>query len=255
MDKIEKNNRKYVGYYLLAVIVFALFYGVYLIIQPKEIPQVTEVKIEECLDTKFGLSMMQTPFEKQKTCALLTLENAKPIEITKTTIGDNQLSDIEAFAKGDFESSGNYQSDPLKTTLKQCFDSATCNAATSACLNDVEESLQRKIRSLVLLQIEQEKQMSYIAHDVNPDLFTEELKEDWQNWYVSTTNENSNKAKECEIEVTKGFGGSGWYEAMPMCYIKYDANEILWLLKQKEERKQFFEEQWIEMQKDVNTVL
>ena len=108
---------------------------------------------------------------------------------------------------------------------------------------------------MVLLQIEEEKEMSYIAYDSDPKFFTDTLKEYWENWYISTTySEYSTKVKECDIEVTKSFGGSYWYQAMPMCYIQYNANEILWLLKQKDERKKFFQERRETLLKDVKNL-
>ncbi|OJI08829.1 MAG: hypothetical protein COV08_02910 [Candidatus Vogelbacteria bacterium CG10_big_fil_rev_8_21_14_0_10_49_38] len=211
----------------------------------QKLAQSEEVTIEECQDTHFGLSaIMSTPIEKQKACAVVTLENAEPIEITNIKIGDTPLSVIEAFADGDFDGAGSYKSPPLNNSLKQCLDETDgSNAGMSGCLYDVEESLQRKIRSMVLSQIEQEKRMSYIAYASNPKLFSNTLKEYWKDWYISTTySEYSTKIKECDIEVSKYFGGSYWYQAMPMCYIKYNANQILWLLNQRDEREDFFQD-------------
>lgn len=252
MTKPQTNKTILTGLVVILVIIIIFFITSFFVKKDpvnKDVTINTAVNIDKCLETRFGSSMMYTEPEKQKECALLTLANAKPIEITDTRIGDTSLSIIKSLATGDLDGAGAYKSDPLGSTLKQCLDEADSNAATSGCLFDVEDSLQSKIRSMVLLQIEQEKQVAYKAYDSNPDLFKEELEKHWQDWYVSTTDENSIKAKECEIEGTKFFASSMWYQGIASCYIQKNADEIIWLLKQRNERKAYFEEQYDEMVK------
>lgn len=232
----------------LILIVFTLLNALFLVIfYQKGQPTISLDKnpssftIKDCEETNFARSLTDTPLENQKTCALLMLENAEPIVITDTKIGDTSLSIIKALAEGDLDRAGNYK--PTTETLNACLEEAgqSSNAAVSGCLYDVEESLQRKIRSMVLLQIQEEEKMLRSPDDASSAFIGDSSKEYWRNWYVSTTNKNSTKAAECDIEGTKS-GGSGWYQLMPACYIQQDANEILWLLRQKQERWKFFHE-------------
>lgn len=157
--------------------------------------------IQDCWNTGFGWSKMYTPREKQIDCALITLKNAERVEIA--------LKDIETLTQGNLEDSGAYKSSPMTTTLKECLDNALDNATASGCLYDVEESLQRQIRSIILEKIEKEP-----------------TKRDyWQNWYV-----NSIKKKKCNLDTSNT--GSSENQVISMCYIRHNANEILWLLNQ-----------------------
>ena len=105
------------------------------------------------------------------------------------------------------------------------------------CLYAVEESLQRKIRSIILLQINQEKE----NFNSESESYAHALEEYWQNWYVSTTySKHNTKGDECDIEATKSYFGSIWYQLRSECYIQHDASEILWLLKQGNERMRYF---------------
>lgn len=200
--------------------------------------------IQKCSDANFGLSLSSLDPTQEKTCANLLLDKADRIELKGSMIDDTPLPTIQALARGDFNEGGTFSSSPLTTALKTCIDTTMDNAAEAGCFYDTERSLQNKIRSLAYQQIQQEKEQSYIAHDSAPEFFADTLNDYWRAWYTSTTNSNSTKAKECNIEGTKSFAQSGWFETMSKCYIQADANEILWLLKQKEDRKIFFEQNW-----------
>src|SRR3990167_5807027 len=186
-------------------------------------------KIEDCWNTGFAWSKMYTPKEQQGACALLTLAAANTIKISTAKVGDIPISTLQALAQGNFEAAGDYRSLPLETSLGKCLSGANSNAARTGCFLDVEESLQRTVRALVAMQIVKEKEMSYIAHDTNPELFSDDLKGYWQEWYARNTSAEGEKAIKCQIDATKAFGNSGWYDSMSECYVRYAAADVLWL--------------------------
>ena len=197
-------------------------------------------KIEDCQNTGFAWSKMYTPKEQQRACALLTLAAATPVKISTGRVGDIPISMLQALAKGDFDAASDYRSPPLKSPLGECLSEANSNAAYTGCFLDVEESLQRTTRSLVVMQIVKEKEMSYIAHDTNPEGFSDDLKGYWQEWYARNTSGKGEKAIKCQIDATKAFGTSGWYDSMSECYVRYAAADVLWLLDQRESREKYF---------------
>lgn len=208
---------------------------------------VSSVTTEECFNTRFGLSTMRTPLDKQKACAIVTLEDAKAMDVTDIKNGEISLSIIESFANNALDNSETYGFDSSYVPLKQCLDNAENNAAFGGCYESVEASLQNIIRSVVQSNIIQEEEISYIANDTSPELFAETLREYWTNWYISSTSGESLKARECDIEGTTSFGGSATFTVVSMCYIKHDAIEIISLLKQERERKNGFEKKWSEL--------
>lgn len=226
---------------IITIVCLVIFIVIFTVVfnQNKKTPQTT-TKIEDCWNTGFGWSKMYTPTEKQKDCADITLTNAEPIKITKTSVGDISLSDVKNFANNNLDISiklnKDFISPPLKTTLGDCISSNDSNAGQYGCLLDTEEALQRTIRSLVLAITEQDIKNAPKIDDTDPTLYIQTRKEYWQNWYYESIKSGSIKETECNIESTNdAFGGSGNTEMMGGCYIRKDAQEILWLLEQLDE--------------------
>jgi len=216
--------------------------GLFVIQSNKNLSKISaKTTIEECWDTRFGSSNMFTPIEKQKDCALLEIGQAEPIKLTETNIGKVPISQIEVFANNDpLESpklNKNYISSPLEVTFGDCMvnSESESNASVSGCLLDAEESLQRIIRSLVKVAIERDQKYASTIYDTDPQLYIDSRREYWQNWYYESVKENSLKYFECEIEITNDtFGGSSYYQTQPACYIRKNAQQILWMLQQLE---------------------
>jgi len=227
---------------LLVIVGVIAGIGLFVIQSNKSLSKIsTKTTIEECRNTWFGSSKMSTPIEKQKDCALLEIGQAEPIKLTATNIGKVTISQIEVFANNDPlespELNKNYISSPLEVTFGDCMVNAESesNASVSGCLLDAEESLQRIIRSLVKVAIERDQKYASTIDDTTPQLYIDSRKEYWQNWYYESVKKDSIKYFECEIEITNAtFGGSSYYQTQPACYIRKNAQQILWMLKQLE---------------------
>jgi hypothetical protein len=196
----------------------------------------TSTTIQECLDTDFGTSNMYTATEKQRNCALLTLATAKSIEIDKQQIGDfYTLSDIKALATDSTTTSNS----PADLESDKCWKNAGSNAAMDGCAYSGEKSLQDVIRSLVKMNIDKEKVVSGMTYDTDPAFYADQMKTEWQDWYVSITSDTSTVNAQCTLETDRDvFGGSITPLYKSGCFIKQDAIEILWLVDKLNEVRQ-----------------
>lgn len=196
----------------------------------------TSTTIQDCWDTNFGTSNMYTPEEKQKDCAVLTLETAKAIKIDKQKVGDYYtLSDIKALAADSTTTSNS----PADLQSDKCWKEANSNAAMDGCSYTGEKSLQDVIRSLVRMNIDKEKVVSGMTYDTDPAFYADQMKTEWQDWYVSVTSDTSTVNAQCTLETDRDvFGGSITPLYKSGCFIKQDALEILWLIDKLKEVRQ-----------------
>jgi len=184
--------------------------------------------VQDCLDTNFGTSNMYTAKDQQRNCALLTLASAKSIKIDKQKVGNYYtLSDIRALATDGTTTSNS----PADLASDRCWKDADSNAAMIGCAYSGEKSLQDMIRSLVKMNIDKEKTVSSTTYDTDPAFYADQMKTEWQDWYVSVTSDASAINAQCTLETDRDvFGGSITPLYKSGCFIKQDAIEILWLL-------------------------
>ena len=227
-----KRKPLYTGIFIL-VILCATFYfyrspAVVPVTKPISNATSTITTIQECWDSNFGISSQYTPPEKQRDCALLTLADAQSIKIDNKNIGDNYtLSDIKSLATdGSAKASSQTQSESYK-----CWNDAGHIGAWRDCDYLDEKLLQDVIRSLVKMNIDKEQTVSGLEYEDDPGLYTEYMKKEWQDWYISVTGDTSEKNTRCTIETDRtDFGGSISLLDKSSCFTKQNAIEILWLL-------------------------
>lgn len=176
-----------------------------------------------------------TTQEQQKECSLQELQSAHSIEITETQVGDIPLSAIKDYARIPFAGSidDDWSSGWVREQYETCLEKEATNPNTvlQRCSIEIDLRLKEVIKSLVvtLNNYWQSKSILIVKGDIN----IEQVKSDWNDWYISENYTDNLKAKTCTIESVQPWGASRTAQGLRFsdCIIKHDAIEILWLLE------------------------
>ena len=170
------------------------------------------------------VSSQEMTSEEQDFCTLKRFEKARPLNITSNMIGDIPISLVKLYADG----RGIAYDDKYKTDSVICIEKSESTIGGFNCIAELEGNLQKHIRGIIKTILKKLPN----GHWMNDD--TEALK----NWYLSVTGSDSSKARSCVIETRDSWGGTINSEDMAGCFVKYEAQQILWLLDNFKEELQ-----------------